>query len=542
MARTRQQTPIGEKDFWVGPMTNIELSERIVRTLLSAGVSDFCLCAGARNSPIIEIFNSNPDLKVFHFFDERAASFFALGRIASTRRPVAVITTSGTAAAECLAAAVEGTYSSLPLILVTADRPKSYRGTGAPQAINQVGLFSYYIEATFDLDHENSHLSLNGLTWKKPIHINVCFKEPLIDGPVPKIDLPKKFERTRFPESIPLDMVDKLGDFLELHRPLVIASTIPEKLQAPVVQFLEKLRAPIYAETISGLRGRPELKGLLLRSGEKMISKMVNEGHCNAILRLGGVPTTRFWRDLESKYPELPVFSIGYNHFTGLSREIPHYEDLEDLGRLRALPVQKEDPAWREKDDRLSASLEALFAEFPASEPALLRQLALQTRGHSVYVGNSLPIREWDLVVPIDVGSLRTVANRGANGIDGQISTFMGWSNAKAPNWCIIGDLTAMYDLTALWVTPQIAAPHQFIVIVNNGGGMIFDRMFGGKDIFLNRHGIEFSAWAKMWNWAYTRLTSISPDLKLESRHIVELRPDPNQSAAFWRAYDSLWI
>ena len=190
-------------------MTNMALAKNVIDQLLNAGVKEFCLCPGARNSPFVFLFDENPHLKIYTFFDERSAAFFALGRIAATRLPVAVFTTSGTAVAELLPAAVEATYSSLPLILVTADRPKRYRGSGAPQSIQQVGLFSYYIEASFDLDEENTHISMNGLSWKKPTHINVCFAEPLIDGPIPQIQIPESTHRTRFPVGQPLPPSDR---------------------------------------------------------------------------------------------------------------------------------------------------------------------------------------------------------------------------------------------------------------------------------------------------------------------------------------------
>src|SRR4051812_33840592 len=111
-------------------MTNMQLAQNVIEQLLGAGVKEFCLAPGARNSPFVVLFDENPHLKVYNFFEERSAGYFALGRIAATRTPVAVITTSGTAASELVPAAVEGTYSSLPLIMVTADRPKRYRGSG----------------------------------------------------------------------------------------------------------------------------------------------------------------------------------------------------------------------------------------------------------------------------------------------------------------------------------------------------------------------------------------------------------------------------
>ena len=150
-------------------MTNLERARRLVSELREAGVSDFCVCAGSRNSPLLAVLGSS-DAQLYSFVDERSAAFFALGRAKRDRRPVAVITTSGTAVAELLPAAVEAFYSAIPLLLVTADRPERYRGTGAPQCIDQLGIFGTY--AATDL-----------AAWdrKQPLHVNIEFDEPLID-------------------------------------------------------------------------------------------------------------------------------------------------------------------------------------------------------------------------------------------------------------------------------------------------------------------------------------------------------------------------
>lgn len=519
----------------------MQLAQRVMQNLLSSGVREFCLCAGARNSPFVYLIQENPFLKTYHFFEERSAAFFALGRMAATRHPVAVITTSGTAVAECLPAAIEGTYSSLPLIIVTADRPKKYRGTGAPQSIDQVGVFSYYIEASFDLDASNTHLSFNGLSWKKPVHVNVCFTEPLLDGPADKIEPPLQEQRTRFPEAIPMEMVDEIGNFLENHRPIVLLSTIPEKVRDQVVHFLSRLQAPIYAEGISNLRGHPDLKHLELRGGERMIGRLVDDGHCDSAFRIGGVPTVRFWRDLEDKRVDLPVFSLGYNHYTGVSRSIPHYDNLEDLSRMEvktAKPLSDEVIAF---DRAIAKKLDELCVKYPQAEPSLVRGLSKLVKGQSLYLGNSLPIREWDLVADFERPPKRVAGNRGANGIDGQVSTFMGWCRPETENWCLIGDLTALYDLTAPWVAPQMKDRKVRIVVLNNGGGMIFKRMFG-QDIFLNRHDVKFDSWASLWNWKYAQWTEVPEQPDLEDRQIIELVVSEKQTELFWKEYDALWM
>jgi 2-succinyl-5-enolpyruvyl-6-hydroxy-3-cyclohexene-1-carboxylate synthase len=147
-------------------MTNLGIAREILERVRAAGVTDFCVCGGSRNAPLLAVVSGN----VYTFVDERSAAFFALGRIKRDDRPVAVITTSGTAAAELLPATIEAYYSGAPLVLITADRPARFRGTAAPQSIEQVGLFGVYAATDFD-------------RWNRrtPLHINVEFDEPLID-------------------------------------------------------------------------------------------------------------------------------------------------------------------------------------------------------------------------------------------------------------------------------------------------------------------------------------------------------------------------
>lgn len=148
-------------------MTNIDRARRLVEQIRALGASDFCACAGSRNSPLLAVLGFDG---VFSFVDERSAAFFALGRIKQHGHPAAVVTTSGTAVAELLPAVVEAHYSALPLVLITADRPARYLGSGAPQAIEQIGIFGSYAATSVD-----------GWNRARPLHINIEFDEPLID-------------------------------------------------------------------------------------------------------------------------------------------------------------------------------------------------------------------------------------------------------------------------------------------------------------------------------------------------------------------------
>lgn len=151
-------------------MGNVERAARLIDDVRAAGVREFCVCAGSRNSPLLAVLGRG-DVPLFSFVDERSAGFFALGRTKLHGDPVAVVTTSGTAVAELLPAAVEAYYSGAPLVFITADRPARYRNTGAPQSIDQIGIFGMYAES-----------SLEEWSRARALHLNVEFDEPLIDG------------------------------------------------------------------------------------------------------------------------------------------------------------------------------------------------------------------------------------------------------------------------------------------------------------------------------------------------------------------------
>ncbi|NUM79199.1 hypothetical protein HUU42_00230, partial [bacterium] len=188
-------------------------------------------------------------------------------------------------------------------------------------------------------------------------------------------------------------------------------------------------------------------------------------------------------------------------------------------------------------DRKQVEKLNFLVEKYPQSEPALVRKLSKLTHQQPLYLGNSMPIREWDLAISPQVENLSVMANRGANGIDGQVSTFLGTCLEGKNNWALIGDLTVLYDLPSLWISKQILPEHIFLVVLNNSGGMIFNRIFK-SEYFLNRHEIEFSHWAKMWSWKYEKWSDIPLKNTLSGRTIIELVPQEQQTQLFWEGWD----
>ena len=316
---------------------------------------------------------------------------------------------------------------------------------------------------------------------------------------------------------------------LPCRRPLVIAGGLRRADRARVVKFIRELNAPVYAEAMSGLREEPELGDVLITAGERMIAR----GDFDGVLRIGSVPTLRFWRDLDESRIDLPVVSFSRASFAGLSRG--EVMSLDVLADVRSTRCERDGRFFREDRER-AAALGRILDEEPESELAMVRRISRDIdRGSRVYLGNSLPIREWDLVATRDARGFTMEANRGANGIDGQLSTFFGQCDPGRPNVAVVGDLTALYDMNAPWIVPQLDRAMRFhIFIINNGGGRIFGRVASLKKVearirervIENAHHVTFEHWAAMWKI---------------SDSVTELRPDAAASARVWQKYDALW-
>ncbi len=486
-------------------MSNAPLAAIVLEEALAWGVRDFVVCTGARNAPLVLPLLEAPEpVKVWRHFEERAAAFFALGLAKRDRRPVAVVTTSGTAVAELLPAVIEAHYSGVPLVLVTADRPKRFRATGAPQAIEQAHLFGAYSEGCFDVEAAEDFPV--GFPWNRarPIQVNPCFEEPKA-GEVAEVDWDDYLARgaapfvapvqpSSFPDSTLLSRF--MNDFSD---GVVLLGEIAADDREGVADFLERLGAPIWAEATSGLRESERLIPLLLPGGDRVFREW-----CPAkVLRIGGVPSARFWRDLEDR-PGTAVLSVTRTGFPGLARGCETTGWL-DFSGMEVGSRGSERPAMEESDDE--------WDSYPAGEPFLMRTLSEQIPSDAlIFVGNSLPIRAWNLAASRTRAHPHVFANRGANGIDGELSTFLGMSEGVEEAWGIFGDLTTLYDATAPWVMDQLSPGKRRIVIANNGGGRIFSKLpalsqlgEGGKHVTENRHQHDFAGWASMWRLDYRR-------------------------------------
>ncbi len=511
----------------------------VVEACLKAGIREYVVCAGARNMSLIDALVSSDDAIIWSHFEERSAGFFALGRSMDSREPCAVVTTSGTAVAELLPAVIEAHYQGRPLVLISADRPASFRGSGAPQAIEQPGIFSQYVEACDDVTSVEDVLFENwaGL---RPWHLNVCLEEDEVVRPVLQ-----KIEEFQ-PLRSNFDVTDLVHFFQDHWKGFVVAvGGLEPEDREEVFGFLKEIKVPVIADATSGLR---ELLGPYLVADAEQVMR---EFKPQCVLRLGEVPVGRFWRDLENT-PEVRVFSVTRSGFSGLAREsaVLHGEvgrilrglgEVGELGDTQDILVANR-RRWSQTQDLLDA--------YPDSEPAMMRTLSIYaTTAQSLYLGNSLPIREWGQFAQRDYPIETVRANRGANGIDGQLSTWIGMTHGLDDSWCVLGDLTTLYDMSAPFLLDGCEASGRVLVIVNNSGGKIFERMPRVKqmapltrELVLNHHQYPFEKWAEMWGYDYAVFKN-ADEIEIESSErvqVVEIVPSQEQTEAFWKAYASL--
>jgi len=521
----------------------VNASTSFVKSLLAqcclGGICEWVVCPGARNMALLQVLAAAEDLVKWTHFDERSAAFFALGRIQDMGLPAAVVTTSGTAAAELLPAVVEAYYQRRPLLLLTADRPADYRGSAAPQAIEQADMFGIYAP-TIDLQtsDELPEDILEDWDYASPLHINVCLPDPDPAWNPGHCDLypAEPPEENEFRGSLS-DLAQALRFKARRGLVLMIGGLDPTE-QAPALWLANELKAPVVADATSGLR--EELEHLALTDADRLLK----QNPPAVLLRVGDVPVARFWRDLED-IPSTEVFSITRTGFSGLARPssvvtgdldavLRALGDVDSVGDVNGL---------RAMNKRHKAQMEELLITCPDSEQAMVRAFScFAADGDCIYLGNSMPVRYWNSFAQTAVPTENVRANRGANGIDGQISTFLGASARCARAWALLGDLTTLYDSNALAMLPQLDPGTRVLGVINNGGGGIFRSLPGGDKhpealgkLLIQPHDHSFKAIAEQWGMCYVCIRTADEFDQLEALEknvaiLVELIPDPSQT------------
>ena len=444
-------------------------ADTLVDEWIRLGVTDAVVCPGSRSTPLALALAARSELAVHVRLDERGAGFFALGRSCVTKRPVVVLVTSGTAAAELHAAVAEADQAFVPLIVVTADRPPELHGIGAPQTMPQNNLYGPMVRLCEDpgVATESSrdtwrHLArtlvaaANGATGRVgPVHLNAAFIEPLV-GTSHELPAPLN-EGVARPVSTPV--VVRVDGKKVL---AVVGAGLPEGTVAQA----RKLGWVVVGDVTSN--GTTSFADGLLR----------HEGFAQAVrpdvvVRIGGVPASKVLAQRLREWGS-PVIGVDLGHPVSDPDQI--VGDVVVGSSLAEHPDACGDPSyatlWERATERAHDNFRGLsFATGLLTEAAIARTVVAHcntTRRHLV-VGSSMPVREVEWFA--ESRTSRVFSNRGVNGIDGVVSTAFG-VGADEGAVALVGDLTFLHDVSALVDAPQTPTA---VVVVANDGGHIFD-------------------------------------------------------------------
>jgi 2-succinyl-5-enolpyruvyl-6-hydroxy-3-cyclohexene-1-carboxylate synthase len=502
----------------------------LVDGLVDGGLRHACVSPGSRSTPLALSLERHPAVRVHVHLDERSSGFFALGLAKASDSPVAVACTSGTAAAELFPAVVEASMARVPLVVLTADRPPELRGVGANQTIDQIGLYGGYVRAFVDAPVPGDDPARD--TWHRrgvevvrasrvsppgPVHVNVPFREPLVPAPLgpaplgparhepgaasarPAPDALRQGRRTPA-ASVEADLSSFAGELAGVERGLVYAGGLRTGGD-DVIAVADRLGWPLLAEPHSGARGPGSLAGgqLLIRA-DGFVASHVPE----ILLQIGAAPTSRAALALAGRAPRLLIVDPDELVADPLRRAAHRIVAtpaslLSVLDRVEPAASQSWAGAWRGASDRARTAVDALLDGWEEPfEGRVARDVADELPDRSVLcVGSSLPIRDLDLFMRPREG-VRVLANRGASGIDGFVSTTLGVAAAGEPTVALLGDLTLLHDAGAL-VWNGRRAHDAVLVVLNNGGGAIFSlleqrRLPELEDLFTTPHGVDLGA------------------------------------------------
>lgn len=546
-------------------MTSAGQSKRAMDWVLEfirLGIQDFVVCPGSRNGAFVEamaLLAAEKRLQMFTHFDERAAGFFALGLSKESGRPAVVCVTSGTAVAELLPAVMEAKTSASPIWVLAADRPLEFRNTGAPQTIDHSVIFQGYADLVFDGPVQNEFPKMEASLLSRPLFFNVSFDEPVMDQDMGKdleflVDFRAKGVGAKAEPLVPPSwgLANRNGDSNSnsdshgVHVPVELQKKIIEQISAlpkPLVlvsgSFLQ--REPYGSTWLQSLSQLFPKQSFLIEAStgqrdqglsclsDKEVLKLFEAKVFESVLRVGDVPVHRIWRDLDGALKSIPVLHfVGPQNLVGLARNIS-VRNPQSLYSVDALLSEvfrsgrKLGLAKSQKKEKAGAfgSIAQSNCALNSEEQWIADLISQMAEGDLVYLGNSLPIRHFQRAwnsLSSGPNQLAVRVSRGANGIDGQISTFLGCAarhQGATALWCLVGDLTAMYDLNALHFLEQIQHKERLrVVVINNGGGRIFER-FSKSPVFLNQHHFDFQRWAEAYQIPYLKIEEKSFGVRL---------------------------
>lgn len=561
-----------------------------VDELARSGVRHLCLCPGSRSTPLAVMAHRHPGVRVWVHLDERSAGFFALGLAKSLKAPVALVTTSGTAAANLLPAVTESWHGRVPLVVMTADRPPELRDVGALQTIDQVHLYGSrakwsldlplpsaeagalrHLRATVDRAVERARRAPHG-----PVHLNFPFREPLLPGEVEEAEedrpsTPQVHSLPAYGVLEPMALNEVIRAVTAAERGLVVCGPQDDpNLPLALVTAAQAAGWPVLADGLSGVRCGRHLAPVVIDGYDLFLREpaMAEVLRPDLVIRIGGVPVSKAllrYLDVHAEVPQLVVdpggaWSDPLCTASAVVRCDPTWLAVALIDRFSG-PAERGLPAgsggwvdrWRWLAGHTRDTVKGLLKRSEElSEPrAILELTALLPAHTNLVVGNSMPVRDLDAFLPVHKRPLRVLANRGASGIDGVVSTGLGVAaSGHGRTVILLGDISLYHDLNGLLAAKRFGLDATIVVLNNDGGGIFSllpqaDVEDGFEELFGTPHGLDFAHAAELYGLTYRRPENWSEVRRMFSRALrstgvtlLEIRTDRTRNAEL---HNEIW-
>lgn len=563
--------------------------DAFVDELSKSGVRHCCICPGSRSSPLSISFGRMKAIKKWVHLDERSAAFYALGISKLLGEPVALVCSSGTATANFLPAAVEATQSNVPLLMLTADRPPELQDWGALQTIDQSSIYGRYVKWSVNIPipeiskpmisyiraMANRAVATSMGSPLGPVHFNFPFREPLEPAEIAEdIESYKSGSDSEifsgrnsgraFMASTQPDYFlssEKLSDIASncssMKRGLIICGPqMTEKFGRDITKLASKLRYPILADVLSQVRCGDHDRSFVIDHYDGFVRNpdLQEELSPEIIIRFGNLPVSKPLVEFLNRQKEAIHILVSddgsWSDPSHISSEIVH-ADCRDFsqGLIDILKDLKRSSRWLDMWRRISKETEISIADTLEGfdvmfEGKIFSELSRFLPDNSmVFAGNSMPVRDMDSFFPSSGKNIKFLANRGASGIDGVVSTALGAAAVTdRRSVLILGDISFYHDMNGLLAAKNNQIPITIIVVNNNGGGIFsflpqaeypeyFEAYFGTP------HELQFQSAAELYginyykveNWKEFRF-AIESSLRSSGTEIIEIRCDRTEN------------
>ncbi len=480
-------------------LANLQWAFAFVDGLAAAGVRHAVISPGSRSTPLVLACDRHPAISTRVLLDERSAAFFALGMAKAGGAPSAVIATSGSAPAHWLPAVVEAARASIPLLLLSADRPPEVQDWGANQTVDQQRLFGSHVRAFHqaamprDTPQALAEVRLLGVKaaqrsrWPDPgpVHVNLPFAEPLVPM-APCSDWPHRpgpthaLARPRL--QPPRTLIDDLAGRLDAGPGLLVCGPMDAApgFARAATELALRLSCPLLADPLSGLRFGPWHDERLLSRYDTFLAAGPPP-EPDWILRFGAAPVSKTLLQWLARSPAHQIVVRDDAHWPDPTHTAALAVRADPAGLCRDLctavtprPAGGFARAWLAAE-QTAAQVSPSSGESPFEDRIVAELIDTLPQDAVLFSANSQPVRQLDAWSGAGSRHLRILCNRGASGIDGNLATLLGIAaTAQGPVVGLLGDLTVVHDLSSLSAAAELDA---VLIVLNNGGGGIFEHL-----------------------------------------------------------------